>query len=656
MPNSGDPESVPESLQGLEGAWQKQFQGDEGTRGFTSSENRVWSIYVNEATKVDGTLVESWKGDMDGILIFSGLFSAVVTAFITVGYGTLQPDATATTTAILVQISQQLASISNGTGEVLPYNSAESASFTPSGTSLSLNAFWFLSLILSLTCALMATLVQQWARQYLYGVRRRTDPEKRARVRAYLYEGVERFKVPLIVEAIPALLHTSVFLFFAGLVEFMFPINLTIALVILVAVATVGSAYLLATLVSALYLDCPYRTPLSFPCWRSLQALRLTVRKLSSLAHGGWSQWAHMHHGTLDDIREREATRRYSEALLVRDTRALQWTVNNLTENADFAPFAESIPALVENYYTLTVLEQMLSAPGSNLPERISHLLKGSLASEISSPWDPAADPMVLVSLRATFSTTQKIAWRPWRYCANQLTATFLPLLSLHRNPVIAHYAWCSSAIAKYRLTNDLVMPIEAVQSNVDIRKNTMALRALGGYTILDRIHTFPGGQMKADEPPSREQHETLQLCRTSILKDFCARLAAPESQRVDMLPHTEGGEVLRNTMEVIATVVYHPAYDSDDAYQWAFVQSLGDFISSASVADEEPKPDPPSPTSLSLPPSIVYYILNRFAVILTQRSGARREARRIWERYMAARPALGNFSRWFEEVGQALS
>ncbi|KAF7974654.1 hypothetical protein HWV62_11536 [Athelia sp. TMB] len=430
----------------------------------------------------------------------------------------------------------------------------------------------------------------------------------------------------------------------------MIPINLTIGLVILAAVAVVGSAYLIATLASAIYLDCPYRTPLSFPCWRGLQAFRLGVSGLSSLALGGWLQWR-LHHGSLEDLREKEATRRYSDSLLARDTRALQWTVDNLIENVDFEPFAASIPALLNNYYTRTVLEQMLSSPACNLPKRISDLLQGCLQSNVSSPWNPAADNMVLTSLRATFSMTEKLAWRSWRDCANHLTATYLPLLSFHSNPIIAHYAVCSAAVAKYRLANDLIMPTIIEPNAEDTRKNIIALNVLGGQAITRQVQAFPARRMKSEEPPTPQQHSTLRMCRSSILRDFCARIGSPEFQRVDFIPQTEGGEVLMNTVEVITTVVYHPAYDSDDAFQWDFVQSLGDFIFPSTHTSDKTV----SPSVASLPVPIVYYIFRRFAGTLTQRSGARREARRIWERYMAENPTLGSFSRWFGEVGQDL-
>ncbi|KAG5724104.1 hypothetical protein E4T56_gene4484, partial [Termitomyces sp. T112] len=42
---------------------------------------KIWSVYVAEADRQDRALASSWKGDMDALLIFAGLFSASITAF-----------------------------------------------------------------------------------------------------------------------------------------------------------------------------------------------------------------------------------------------------------------------------------------------------------------------------------------------------------------------------------------------------------------------------------------------------------------------------------------------------------------------------------------------------------------------------------------------
>ncbi|KZP12371.1 hypothetical protein FIBSPDRAFT_985086, partial [Athelia psychrophila] len=194
---------------------------------------------------------------MDAILIFAGLFSAVVTTFIIEGYGNLMPDPNATTVALLQQISQQLA------GNAVQNATLALGLFGPASSALRVNAFWILSLCLALTCALAATLVQQWARHYMQAVQRRPAPHSQARMRVYLFDGMKKFKMSAVVEGIPTLLHASVFLFFAGLVDFLYQINLRIAVVALSIVAACGGLYVLITILPILHRQSPFRTPLS---------------------------------------------------------------------------------------------------------------------------------------------------------------------------------------------------------------------------------------------------------------------------------------------------------------------------------------------------------------------------------------------------------
>lgn len=41
-----------------------------GTESYEDPSSKIWSVYVAEANIFDKALVESWKGDMDGILFF----------------------------------------------------------------------------------------------------------------------------------------------------------------------------------------------------------------------------------------------------------------------------------------------------------------------------------------------------------------------------------------------------------------------------------------------------------------------------------------------------------------------------------------------------------------------------------------------------------
>jgi hypothetical protein len=104
--------------------------------------------------------------------------------------------------------------------------------------------------------------MQQWTRQYLQQAQAQTTLYKRARTREYLFEGVQAFRLSQAVEAVPALLHIAVFLFFVGLVDFLFSIDSVVGRVILGLVCFFG-IYVLLTFLPNLRPNCPYRTPFS---------------------------------------------------------------------------------------------------------------------------------------------------------------------------------------------------------------------------------------------------------------------------------------------------------------------------------------------------------------------------------------------------------
>ena len=139
--------------------------------------------------------------------------------------------------------------------------------FSPPNSAVWVNALWFLSLVISLTCALLATLLQQWARRYLKITQSRYSPHKRARIRAFFSEGVEKCLLPWTVDALPTLLHLSLFLFFAGLVVFLCNVNLTIFKLVLSWVSLCTAFYGCITCIPIFRHDSPYHTPLSLPAW-----------------------------------------------------------------------------------------------------------------------------------------------------------------------------------------------------------------------------------------------------------------------------------------------------------------------------------------------------------------------------------------------------
>ncbi|KAJ7853695.1 hypothetical protein B0H14DRAFT_781278 [Mycena olivaceomarginata] len=324
---TNDPNPDPDPVASQPEKWDRE-KGD-----YTDAENdeacaKIWSVYVGEAERYDKALVEGWKADMEGMLIFSGLFSASLTAFLIESYKILQPDSGHLTVAAITQVSHQLAAIASNTTFVLQSPPA----FNPTTASLWCNALWFVSLSLSLTCALLATLVEQWAREFLHKTEIRPSPVRRARIFSFLYFGLKKFRMHTIVDVIPFLLHASLLLFFAGLIAFLLPVNYLMMNLMCIILATVLLLYLVLTVLPVIYLNCPYRTPLSAPLWSLLQNFSRSFNK-PSLSSGQTITEAVVNSALQDT--------------LSRDQQALKWTLDSLTDDTELLPFVEAIPDLV---------------------------------------------------------------------------------------------------------------------------------------------------------------------------------------------------------------------------------------------------------------------------------------------------------------------
>jgi hypothetical protein len=226
--------------------------------------------------------------------------------------------------------------------------------FTPPNFAIWVNALWFLSLVISITCALLATLLQQWARRYLKVTQPRYSPHRRARIRAFFAEGVDRFLLPWAVEALPTMLHLSLFLFFAGLAVFLWNVNLTIFKLVLSWVGLCTALYGCITLVPIFRHDSPYHTPLSLPTWHIVTGIRVvTFRVLQFFATFPCFSYATYY-------RFQNMAKRYRKLLVQGmrktaeetafgspseiDTRAFLWTFDSLDEDHELERFFSGLP------------------------------------------------------------------------------------------------------------------------------------------------------------------------------------------------------------------------------------------------------------------------------------------------------------------------
>ena len=227
--------------------------------------------------------------------------------------------------------------------------------FTPPNYAVWVNALWFLSLVISITCALLATLLQQWARRYLKVTQPRYSPHKRARIRAFFAEGVDKFLLPWAVEALPTMLHLSLFLFFAGLAVFLWNVNLTIFGLVLSWIGLCTALYGCITFIPVLFHDSPYHTPLSLPAWHFVTGIRfLMLRTLEWITYS----FDYFSQGTYDRFRLLaesygrllvQGIQKMAEETAFKsppeiDTRAFVWTFDCLDEDHELERFFAGLP------------------------------------------------------------------------------------------------------------------------------------------------------------------------------------------------------------------------------------------------------------------------------------------------------------------------
>ena len=258
------------------------------------------------------------------------------------------------------------------------------------------NALWFLSLVISLTCALLATLLQQWARRYLKITQSRYSPHKQARLRAFFAEGVAKCLLPWAVEILPTLLHTSLFLFFAGLVVFLCNVDLTIFKLILSWVGLCTVLYGCITCTPIIRHDSPYYTPLSLLAWHIVTGMQIFIYRFLRWFNGSvrFRYNAYFHFRGLEKScrkllalgmqKTAEETALNSPSEI--DTRAFMWTLDCLDEDHELERFFSGLPDFRKSNF----VDDPLPSLTKEEKWKLYRALRGLLDRTFSSDFLPA--------------------------------------------------------------------------------------------------------------------------------------------------------------------------------------------------------------------------------------------------------------------------
>ncbi|EAU88987.1 hypothetical protein CC1G_10683 [Coprinopsis cinerea okayama7 len=240
----------------------------------------------------------AWKDEIQNLLLFAGLFSAIVTGFAVEAAKALNGPSEDLTVQLLAQISAQLALGLNNTGTAPRIPSIEVPPFDPPSNITRVNILWTVSLTISLTVVTIGILCLQWLREYERRDPGRT-PEDALATRYSREQSLRAWKVPFIIAVLPLLLQAALALFLIGLVDYFYAMSRVtggilaalVGLVLLILIATTALPAIsdfsqiaaLRDLGHRRLVYCAYRSPQSWAftlaCSTAITLFRTVIHK-----------------------------------------------------------------------------------------------------------------------------------------------------------------------------------------------------------------------------------------------------------------------------------------------------------------------------------------------------------------------------------------
>ncbi|KAJ7802733.1 hypothetical protein B0H14DRAFT_3779790 [Mycena olivaceomarginata] len=213
-----------------------------------------WKAYTTLADEFDEDFQRKYGNDLDSVLIFAGLFSAVSSEF--------QPNPNAMTQGLLGML------IKNMTGAAVPLPPPHPS---PPVVTVVAQSLLYISLSATLMAALLAVLGKQWLLHY-NSVGERGTIEERGLERQRKFDGLQRWKFDLVMQMMPLLQQLALLLFAVALSFYLRTINHTIAIIIIGLTTTAFILYAAMVLSALAFPDSPFQTSLT-----TLLRLAITV-------------------------------------------------------------------------------------------------------------------------------------------------------------------------------------------------------------------------------------------------------------------------------------------------------------------------------------------------------------------------------------------
>ncbi|KAF6741138.1 hypothetical protein DFP72DRAFT_309850 [Ephemerocybe angulata] len=205
---------------------------------------KIWHVYLEDAEKEAREQAELWRTGLESLLIFAGLFAAIVASFLIDSKKDLQLDSEQ---KLLNDI--RAATLRQG-------NSYHAPTYTDT-----VNGLWAISLYLTLFSAIMGVLAKAWIAKYIPATSRHEASD--AASRFMLDQQARNWYIQEVITLIPLLVQIATFLFLVGLFLQIFDDNKKLGYTLMIFCISGGVMYLVITGTHLFARTAPMNTPLS---------------------------------------------------------------------------------------------------------------------------------------------------------------------------------------------------------------------------------------------------------------------------------------------------------------------------------------------------------------------------------------------------------
>ncbi|KAJ2923558.1 hypothetical protein H1R20_g13540, partial [Candolleomyces eurysporus] len=241
--------------------------GEQKTKGGLEfrSDARIWHLYLEDAEREAKENVELWKTSLDSLLIFAGLFGAIVSSFLIDARQDLQEDSEQILLSKIVNTTQQKSIID----EV----------HIPASQKW-IVGLWLISLVITLFSAVMGVLAKAWLAKFVPVNSGREA--KDAYDRYKLDKEADSWNLEGVITLVPSLVQVAAFLFVGGLIVQSRTDDQTLGHVLLAFCIFGCAIYMIMTGLPLFFPSSPFYTPLTevFP---RLGKMLIAVPRLGQL-------------------------------------------------------------------------------------------------------------------------------------------------------------------------------------------------------------------------------------------------------------------------------------------------------------------------------------------------------------------------------------